>query len=163
MTPSCLPSRNSLNRDDTWDSWRLKLMVKRMFFKSLFKTMLRATGLCEWGVSIRDWWIISPRASNAESVSVSWRHMHDDVIIWKHFLRYLPIVRGIHRSPVNSPHKGQWRGALMFSLTCTRINGRANNGEAGDLRRKPRQLWRHCNDRLMRALAGTDPDGVSVW
>ena len=37
--------------------------------------------------------------------------------------------------PVNSPHKGQWRGALMFSLICARINGWVNNGEAGDLRR----------------------------
>ena len=39
-----------------------------------------------------------------------------------------------HRSPVNSPHKGQWRGALMFSLICTRINSWVNNGEAGNLR-----------------------------
>ena len=37
--------------------------------------------------------------------------------------------------PVNSPHKGQWRGALMFSLICVRINGWVNNREAGDLRR----------------------------
>ena len=44
-------------------------------------------------------------------------------------------VRGIHRSPVNFPHKGQWHGALMFSLICARINGWVNNGEAGDLRR----------------------------
>ena len=36
--------------------------------------------------------------------------------------------RLIHRSPVNSPHKGQWRGALM-------LNGWANSREAGDLRR----------------------------
>ena len=36
--------------------------------------------------------------------------------------------------PGNSPHKGQWRGALMFSLICARINGWVNNGEAGDLR-----------------------------
>ena len=43
-------------------------------------------------------------------------------------------VRGIHRSPVNSPHKGQWRGALMFFIYA-RINGSVNNGEAGDLRR----------------------------
>ena len=61
---------------------------------------------------------------------------HDDVIKWKHFPRYWPFVRGIHRSQVNSPHKGQWRGALMFSLICTRINGWVNNGEAGDLRRR---------------------------
>ena len=60
---------------------------------------------------------------------------HDDVIKWKHFPRYWPFVRGIHRSPVNSPHKGQWRGALMFTLICARINGWVNNGEAGDLRR----------------------------
>ena len=48
---------------------------------------------------------------------------------------YWPFVRGIHRGPVNSPHKGQWRGALMFSLICVWINGWVNNGEAGDLRR----------------------------
>ena len=60
---------------------------------------------------------------------------HDDVIKWKHFPRYWPFVRGIHRSPVNSPYKGQWRGALMFSLICVRINSWVNNGEAGDLRR----------------------------
>ena len=61
--------------------------------------------------------------------------VHDDVIKWKHFPRYWPFVRGIHRSPVNSPHKGQWCGALMFSLICVWINGWVNNREAGDLRR----------------------------
>ena len=60
---------------------------------------------------------------------------HDDVIKLKHFPCYWPFVRGIHRSPVNSPHKGQWRGALMFSLICVWINGWVNNREAGDLRR----------------------------
>ena len=61
-------------------------------------------------------------------------NLHDDVIIWKHFPHYWPFVPGIHRSPVNSPHKGQWRGALMFSLICARINSWINNREAGDLR-----------------------------
>ena len=61
--------------------------------------------------------------------------MHDDVIKWKHFPRYWPFVRGIHWSPVNSPHKGQWRGAFMINLICARINGWVNNCEAGDLRR----------------------------
>ena len=60
---------------------------------------------------------------------------HDDVIKWKHFPRYWPLVRGIHRSSVNSPHKGQLRGPLMFSLICAWINGWVNNCEAGDLRR----------------------------
>ena len=63
---------------------------------------------------------------------------HNNVIKWKHFPRYWPFVRGIYRSPVNSPHKGQWRGALMFSLICTWINAWVNNREAGDLRR-------HCD------------------
>ena len=53
--------------------------------------------------------------------------VHDNVIKWKHFL--------FHRSPVNSPHKDQWRGALMFSLICAWINGWVNNRAARDLRR----------------------------
>ena len=61
--------------------------------------------------------------------------VNDDVIKWRHFPGYWPFVQGIHRSPVNSPHKGQWRGALMFYLVCAWINGWVNNGEAGDLRR----------------------------
>ena len=58
-----------------------------------------------------------------------------DAIKWKHFLWYWPFARGIHRSPVNSPHKGQWRGALVFSLICAWIHGWVNNREVGDLRR----------------------------
>ena len=60
---------------------------------------------------------------------------HNDVIKWKQFPRYWTFVRGIHRSPVNSPHKFQWRGALIFSLICARVNGWVNNRKAGDMRR----------------------------
>ena len=59
---------------------------------------------------------------------------HDDVIKCKHIPRYWHFVRGIHRSPVNSPHKSRWRGALMFSVMYAWINGLANNRKAGDLR-----------------------------
>ena len=38
-------------------------------------------------------------------------------------------------SPMDSPQKGQWRGALMFSLICAWTNGCANNEDAADLRR----------------------------
>ena len=61
-------------------------------------------------------------------------HRHDDVIKWKHFPCYWPFVRGIYRSPINSSHKDQCHGALMFSLICTWINGWVNTREAGDLR-----------------------------
>ena len=54
---------------------------------------------------------------------------HDDLIKWKHFPCYWPFVRGI------SPHKGRWRGALIFSLMCAWINGWVSNREASDLRR----------------------------
>ena len=70
---------------------------------------------------------------NSGITFVSW--WHDDIIKWKHFPRNWPFVRGIHRYSVNSPHKGQWRGALMFSLICVWINDWVNNREAGDLRR----------------------------
>ena len=61
--------------------------------------------------------------------------LHYDVIKWKKFLRYWPFVRGIHRWPVNSLHKGQWRGTLMFSLICPWTKSWANNRGADDLRR----------------------------
>ena len=61
--------------------------------------------------------------------------VHNDVIKWKHFPRHWTFVREIHRSPVNSPYKGQWRGALMFSLICAWTNGSASNRDVGDLRR----------------------------
>ena len=61
-------------------------------------------------------------------------YFHDDVIKWEHFTRHRAFVRGIHRWPVDSLQKGQWRGALMFSLICAWTNGRANHRDAGNLR-----------------------------
>ena len=70
--------------------------------------------------------------SDAAVFSKWWfSRIHDDVIKWIHFQRYWPFVRGIHRWPANSPNKGQWRGALIFSLICAWVNSR----EVGDLRR----------------------------
>ena len=53
--------------------------------------------------------------------------------IWRHQIKTFSAL--LAQSPVNSPHKGQWRGAFMFSLICAWINGWVNNREAGDLRR----------------------------
>ena len=47
------------------------------------------------------------------------------------FSALLALCREIHRWP----HKGQWRGALIFSLICACTNGWVNNRDAGDLRR----------------------------
>ena len=51
------------------------------------------------------------------------------------FPRYWPFVRWIHRSPVNSLHKGQWFGALMFSLIYTWTYSWVKNRNTRDLRR----------------------------
>ena len=51
------------------------------------------------------------------------------------FFRVTGPLEGIHRWPVDSPHQGQWRWALMFSLICVRTKGWANNRATGDLRR----------------------------
>ena len=59
---------------------------------------------------------------------------HDDVMKCKHVPRYWPFLRGIHRSPVNSPQNGQWRGTLVLSLICPWTNVWVNNRDAGDLR-----------------------------
>ena len=58
---------------------------------------------------------------------------------WRHQIEtssaLLAICAGNSPVPVNSPHKSQWRGALIFSLILAWINGWANNREAGNLRR----------------------------
>ena len=41
---------------------------------------------------------------------------HDDVIKWKHLPRYWPVVRGIHRSPVNGELPSQRPVAQNFGV-----------------------------------------------
>ena len=73
---------------------------------------------------------------------------HDDVIKWKHFPRYWPFLRGIHRPPENSPHKGQWRRTLFFFFDL-RLNKRLSKQSWGWWFETPsRPLWRQCNDNL---------------
>ena len=59
------------------------------------------------------------------------------IIWWCHqmetFSALLALCEGIHRSPVDSPHKGQWSGVLMFYLIWT--NSWPNDRDTGDLRR----------------------------
>ena len=138
-------------------------LLNRLFRRRSKKTSkLRVTGLCAGNSPVTDEFP-SQRTSNAENVSIWWRHhvpfviiyaciwvqtYHDDVIKWKHFPRYWPFVQGIDRSPVNSPHKGQWRGVLMFTFIWVWINGWVNNREAGDLRR----YRAHCDVIVMMSI-----------
>ena len=149
-----------LNHVIRWGSGQKdRLLVDALFQCRKFAVWLAFAAPCSWWsnlqVTIYSGGDVAsnrrPAITWTNDDAIKWRHMcvieltfmwanvtreeHDDVIKWKHFPRYWPFVRGIHRSPVNSPHKGQWRGALMFSLICIWINGWVNNREAGDLRR----------------------------
>ena len=77
--------------------------------------------------------------------------IHDDLIKWKRFPRNWPFVRGIHRSPIYSPHKGQWRGALIFYLICAWTNGWANNRDTAET--PSSSLWRYCKDHRNMVIA----------
>ena len=79
---------------------------------------------------------------------------YDDVIKCKHFPRYWSFVRGIHRWPVDSPHKGQWSRAfgVFFYL---RLNKRLSKQTRRRWFETPScSLWRHCNGNTWWKLEG---------
>ena len=98
---------------------RSTLKVKCRNFDEIFITDLHWK-LSFWQISVQPFYQngdISLSAYCVDHGSVKLcQSYHDDFIKWKPFLRYCTFMRGIHGSPVDSPHKGQWRGALMFSL-----------------------------------------------
>ena len=85
--------------------------------------------LVKLAITGRSWKLWCRQLYHYSSYWTWWRHQMET------FSALLAICAGNSPVPVNSPHKGQWRGALLFSLICTRISGWVNNGEAGDLRR----------------------------
>ena len=79
-----------------------------------------------WSTSV---YFTLAHVSNASLLCIWWRHQMET------FSVLLAICAGNSPVPVNSPHKGQWRRALVFSLICAWINGWIHNCEASDLRR----------------------------
>ena len=111
-------------------------------------------------------------ACHNNNVTTTGAISHDDVIKWKHFPRHWPFVRGIHRSSENFQHKGQWRGALTFSLISTCTKSWANNGDAGNLRRHRahcdvivmwRQSWHHNHARFSVKLPRKEHPLRLIW
>ena len=108
---------------DPWQHMAVK-MILSYHIQVIFTTIFVNQGFCWYRT-----WSLFVDIILLLDIPARWRHQMET------FSALLAICAGIHRSPVNSHHKGQWRGALMFSLICTWINGRVNNGEASDLRR----------------------------
>ena len=99
-------------------------------YHALPEVMLTQFYAAIWYGSTRPQWVKRVKTGHRSKNT-----LHDDVIKWKYFPRYWPFVQGIRRSPVNSLHKGQLRGALGFSLICAWINSWVNKREDGDWRR----------------------------
>ena len=80
------------------------------------------------------------------SQSTWWRHQ-------KETFSALLALWGVN-PPVTDgfPHKGQWRGALTFSLICAWTNGSANDWDAGDLKRHRA----HCDVTVINIIAADD-------
>ena len=119
----------------------------------LWRGIYYPTKQCTMALSAIDFWSIGMAPFNGDHmlkpartrlwIFFQWNHAkctgemnsHDDVIKGKRLPCCWPFVRRNHRSPVNSLHKVQWRGVLMFYLVCAWTNGWVNSSEAGDLRR----------------------------
>ena len=121
-------------------SWRTGSALIRVLLWCLFSLLLRNSG--------------NRHQNNPLVTTETTRHSSTCIILyawWRHQMaRYWPFVRGIHRSSVKSPHKGQWGGALMLSLICVYINGWLNNRADGDLRR-------HCAHYDVTVMYPMDP------
>ena len=115
-------------------------------FVSLFNILFRSSTSCS-GQNER-------RHQSSAWLTLSWESTGYSLYFthtwWRHqmetFSALLAFCAENHRSPVTSPHKGLWRGALMFSLICVWINSWVNNPEARDLRRHRA----HCDVSVMR-------------
>ena len=118
--------KNNSHFVHAWISSLVNLRNHSVYAPSHWETALHCNVISHWLRPYSEWFL--------KSSICKFHTFHDDIIKWKHFLRYWPFVRGIHPSSVNSrPHKGQWHRALMFSWICDQINGWVNNRKAGDL------------------------------
>ena len=118
-----------------------------------------AVGAATYFIVLAVAWVITVRAEFARfcegnsnySSAISSRTPYIFWPWWRHQMETFSTLLAI------SGHKGQWRGALMFSSICARINGWVNQGEAGDLRRH-----RALNDVIVTAFCISFSDTYHV-
>ena len=136
---------NSSNCEHWW--WKLKLItqihwrtnrISKLRFKSIWLT---SNGVLPFNLILAkclpDWRQNRKLQSNFwQTYFIQWYtddfsyvrylilddDLHEDFITWKRLPRYLPFARGIHRSPVDSPYKGQVARTFDVSLISAWIN-----------------------------------------
>ena len=104
-------------------------------------------------------WFISPTdkrrlGKNRRSQLVSGEFMWKMILI--HLSPYVIVRQALWYAirQCHSLHKGQWRGALMFSLICA-LNKRLSKQSWGWWFETPsRSLWCHCNDSMVSERRG---------
>ena len=131
-------------------SWSVDNIYNRVLYCKSISINYNMHGwfLCWYHATGWVWWKSGLRAVamwSSSSFTKSQWEIHDDVIEWKHFPRYWHCVREIQRSPVNFPHKGQWQGALVFSLFCAWKKRFSKRSRRRGFKMQSRPLWRHCN------------------
>ena len=72
--------------------------------------------------------------------------IHDDVIKWKHFPRYWPFVRVIHRSLVNSPTQRPVTQSFDVFFDLCKNKWLSKHSWGWWFETPSRPLWRHCNE-----------------
>ena len=136
---------------------------------AIYTTMARQWGLCVCGILCEfevcpmfclNHWCVARLLGCVISRPLSWQNSAKTLSMMTssngNIFRVTRLCAGIHRSPVNSPHKGEWRGTLMFSLICVWKNGWVNNRKAGDLRHYRAHydvtVMHHCARRCRSTL-----------
>ena len=159
MSCTCKWSCNTLQwshngRDSVSNNQPHDCLLNRLFRRRSKKTAkLRITGLFAANSPVQHKCPVTRKMFPLDDVIMI---RYDDFMKWKHFGRYWPFVWGIQWLPVNSPLKGQWRGAFMFSLICTWTNNWVNNRDAGD-------LWRRRAHYDVIAMIMQNVNNLQCW
>ena len=148
-------------RGSVSDHQPLDCLLKRLFRCRLKKTSrLCVTGLCAGNSPVAGEFP-AQRASNAENVSIWWRHHetrphHYDVPTWKLYRITVPLCGEFVKATLNSSNKGPVMRIFDITLLLARSSCWTNTRVA-DVKRKI------CWQNTIWNLSGSPKMNVPVW